>query len=152
MKNMAKIEKWVFLLMGIFLLAACDDVSLSNPEQKKAFKSAYYVENIDGTDIRCSAINSTQLPEESVSRHGIQPDPNTGVLSCVAPLADSVTATYRTIGTAQQPVDMQREMKHTKPTWLGTYIVTSTFPVQFDITVSMPNKEPVVFEFNTEES
>lgn len=147
MKNIAKIEKWIFLLIGISLLVACDDASLN-----KSFKRAYHVENINGTEIRCTAMNSTQLPKESLSRHSIKPDPNTGVLSCVAPLADNVTATYRTIGTAQQIMELRREMKHSKQTWLGTYIVTSTFPVQFDITVSRPNVEPVVFEFNTEES
>ena len=151
METITKIGTWVFLLIGLPLLASCEDGSLSESEQKKAFKNVYHVETVDGIEIRCSAINSTQLPEENTSAHNIQPDLNTGVLSCVAPLADSVTGTYRTIGAAQKDLDMRRGAKHTEQTWLGTYSTTSAFPTQFDITVSRPNATPVIFEFNTEE-
>lgn len=152
MKGLTETGKLICILMSTLFLSACENASDNNLEQKRIYKDAYHVENIEGTAVRCSAVNSTQLPEESTSSHNIIRDPKTGVLSCVAPLADNVTATYRTIGMAQRDVDLRRVMKHSKETWLGTYSISSTFPVQFDITVSRPNKEPVVFEFNTEES
>ena len=152
MKGMTRTVKLVCMFMGVVSLGACDDAADNNPGQKKIYKDANHVEMIEGTPVRCSAVNSTQLPEESASRHSIVPDPNTGVLSCVAPLADSVTANYRTLGTAPRNVDLRRVMEHSNDTWLGTYSISSSFPVQFDITVARPGTEPVVFEFNTEDS
>jgi hypothetical protein len=142
--------KYSLAALMVVILSACDDAPDNADQSQQVFKDAYHEESIGDSVIMCSAVNSLQLSDEKLLSYQIESGSKVGVLSCVDPLAEEIKATHQTLSTAQQYVEMRRIEALTPATWIGTYPISTEYPIHFDITVVRADGNTVNFEFNTE--
>lgn len=113
-----------------------------------AMARAYSNKEVDGLTVRCTTINLASLPEASRQRYGVSGGPDEGLLSCVvqAPARGStpenvqadVHAEFHPIGQAPQPVPMREVREGDLVTYLGTYPVEGSHPLQFSVSLAVP--------------
>jgi hypothetical protein len=139
------------LLLFILPLSGCGDGDGSATSEHISHV-ANHSEIVGGETIRCSAINSTQIPDEVIARFGISGDSATGVLSCTSPNDAELQASYRVVGTASQAIELEEVLDESYPTWIGTYDDTAMLPLNFTITVNVGGQPAATFEFDTKSS
>lgn len=140
-------------LVAPLLLAAM----LLGPAAAPARASAYHTEPLNGLIARCSTIVATQLPEQSLARYEVEADRNRGLLSCVVQPRDGdavpdnveaeLRASYRPIGQAPQPLDIRQVREGNLVTYLGTYRISGSEPIQFDVRIEVEGRAERRFRF-----
>lgn len=127
-----------------------------------ALARAYHSQSLDGLIARCSAVNTTTLPAASLKQYEVEPDPETGLLSCVVqhqmPGAEpdnvqaQVEATYHPIAQPPEAIRMREVRRGDLVTYLGTYPVRSEYPLQFNITLAVPDVGNVEMHFTDQQA
>ena len=104
----------------------------------------------------CSTVNTAELPREALSDYGIEPDVARGLLTCQvrprdpagepATVAAGVTAEVHGIGEPPRAVTMRETESDGFTSYIGTYPVHSRYPLQFTVTIDVPERAPVSLE------
>jgi len=107
--------------------------------------------------VTCTSTNANSLPGEVITRYGLSKDDSYGVLSCVAQqlnedglpenLSTSTTATYRTIGKARRDIPLKQVLEDDSITRVGSYRVMDRVPIEFEVSMELPDVGTVNFTF-----
>lgn len=123
-------------LVVIFAAAAA---AVASPASARA----YHSQSLDGLVARCSTVNTTTLPRESLERYGVEPDDERGLLSCVVQkqkpglrpenVQAQVDAEYSLTGQPPREIELREVRENNLVTYLGTYPVRTEGPLVFSI-------------------
>jgi hypothetical protein len=121
--------------------------------------ATYHVQDVRNFTVRCSTINAGDLEPDVAKRYGLTRDEGYGVLSCSVQKVDDagklqnvpmpMTATYNLIGQAPRSIDNFREILEGKQvSMVGSYRVSSSFPIRFEVTIGLPDTPATVQFFD----
>lgn len=121
--------------------------------------ATYHVQDVRDFTVRCSTINASALEPDVAERYGLTRDEGYGVLSCSVQKANDsgqaqnvpmpMTATYSLIGQAPRSIDNFREILEGKEvSMVGSYRVSSSFPIRFEVTIDLPHTPATVQFFD----
>ncbi|MFT7524985.1 MAG: hypothetical protein ACI9LY_000117 [Arenicella sp.] len=129
-------------LMTLYVLTA---LSFGFSMQVEAL--SYIVERFDTYTIRCSAIQTSELPNEVIDRYDIrEPSDDTGIISCVLQEEDADNVMRNIEGSfngyllniigQRTTMNFRAILENKAVTYIASYERTSTSPVRFWMTVS----------------
>jgi hypothetical protein len=108
---------------------------------------SYIVERFDTYTIRCSSIQTSELPNEVMDKYDVrEPSDDTGIISCVLQAEDadndmrniegSFTGYLQNLIGHRTTLNFRAILENNAITYIANYEQTSTSPVRFWMTVS----------------
>ncbi|MBK81382.1 MAG: hypothetical protein CMQ43_10805 [Gammaproteobacteria bacterium] len=114
------------------------------------------VREFDGLTAYCSTVNTAELSPESLSRYGVEPGADRGLLTCQvrparagagpATLAADVEAQVHGLGEPPRAVAMRETESDGYISYIGTYAANSRYPLEFTVTIDVADAGSVALE------